>query len=169
MAERGLLVVVTEGVPGADTLVAELREVAQITVRKQPPEGAAGPLGVPRLMTLRLDEVEPVTVPTLRLGSGAGPLTAVPNYLLTFFTLGLWPTRTPQEHSVVGLLLLPDQPPQRMIWSAHEDLFAWLPLLPITPFWAAWRGTSAGAVPDPWQLAAQDLRAMLADAAGSSR
>lgn len=122
-----------------------------------------------RVRPLELDDVEPVTVPTLRLESGSGPLTAVPLYTLTLLTLGIVPSRTPHEHVVAGLLLLPEKPPQTMIWSVEEPLFAWLPLLPITPFWAAWRGSAAGSTPDPWKIAAQDLRAMLAGAAEDTR
>lgn len=161
VAETGLVVIVDQHF-SAETLVSELREVAQITVREPIEDWRPGsPVWSP-------EAVEPVTVPTLRLTS-EWYSTAVPPYVLTLFTLGIWPTRTPLEEIVLGQLLLPEQPPQFMFWSVKEPLFMWLPLLPLTPFWAVWRETSAGETPDVWKIAAQDLRAMLAGAAEDTR
>ena len=153
----------------ADALVEELREVTKITSWDRSSDVKTYFYGTPSdLELVGASDIPPVTVPTLRIACANGPMTAVPPYALTFFTLGIVPTKTPHVEKVVALLCLPGRPPRLMTWAVHEDLFAWLPLLPITPFWAAWRETSAGEVGSPLPLAARDLRALLRRTGGDS-
>lgn len=108
----------------------------------------------------------PVEVPTIVVRRQIGPLTAVPPYLLTWVTLGLWPTITTTGAGVQVTILLPGREAVVHRWRREEDLFSWLPVLPLTPFWLIWRATPWGD-PDPEEHVIEDLpnlvRAALAE------
>lgn len=160
--------VVTVGAPGMASALTErlVPAVAEATTVEER-EYVYFEGGIPDAHGLPTDPTA-VEVPTLVVRSMFGPMSAVPPYVITLVSLGLFPTVTDHHVEEAATLCRPGRVPLTFRWRREEQLFMWLPALPLTPFWGVWRLTPPGAYPSPRSLLLEDLpalvkRALLAD------